>query len=191
NTRRVEMDFSVRQPVVLLGYPTNGVFSFNNRVYRYTQIDGIEADTQYYNRYFFAYNQPLFQPNRMKNSLEQARLNLEDAELDYQADIVGMIDGVADDYYGLLELAYRRDVAQRRVDELDRAIAAAQGLSAGTDTRTLEIEQLFVELANAREDLNQAASSLRLREANVKQRLQMPADFEFALPSTLQVTPVA
>jgi outer membrane protein len=191
NTRRIEMDFSVRQPVVLLGYPTNGVFSFNNRVYRYTQIDGIDADTQYYNRYFFAYDQPLFQPNRMKNSLERAQLNLEDSELAYQADIVNMIDALADDYYDLLELAYRRQVAARRVEQLSHAIDAARSRSPGRDDGALEIEQLLVEQANAIEDLNQTSSSLRLREASVKQRLQLPPALPLAISPELDVVPVA
>lgn len=191
NTRRIEMDFSVRQPVVLLGYPTNGVFSFNNRVYRYTQIDGIEADTQYYNRYFFAYDQPLFQPNRMKNSLERAQLNLEDSELAYQADIINMIDGMAEDYYDLLELAYRREVAARRVDQLGIAIGVAQARATVEEGSDIEVEQLLVEQANAIEDLNQTASRLRLQEADVKQRLQLPAGLDLTISPELDVVAVA
>lgn len=191
NTRRVQMDFSVRQPVVLFGYPTNGVLSFNNRVYRYTQVDGIDADTQYYNRYFFAYNQPLFQPNRMKNSLERAQLDLEDSELDFQNDIVGMIDGLADDYYDLLELSYRRAVAERRVGEFEAAIASATALAGESGSRTIELEQLQVELANAREELSQSSSTLRLRGDDLKQRLQLSPSTELLVPPALEVRPVA
>ncbi|MCR4374564.1 MAG: hypothetical protein NUW22_06920, partial [Acidobacteria bacterium] len=88
DTRRYQLDLSIRQPVIVFGYPTNGVLSLNNRVYRYTQVDGDLRDTQFYNRYFLAYDQPLFQPNRMKNDLEEARLNLEKSELKYQSDVV-------------------------------------------------------------------------------------------------------
>ena len=62
DTRRFQMDLSVRQPVILFGYPTNGVLSLNNRVYRYTQVNDDGRDTTFYNRYFVAYDQPLFQP---------------------------------------------------------------------------------------------------------------------------------
>ena len=72
DTRRFQAEMSIRQPVILFGYPTNGVLSLNNRVYRYTQVDGNDKDTTFYNRYFIAYNQPLFQPNTMKNDLEAA-----------------------------------------------------------------------------------------------------------------------
>ena len=63
HSQRWQMDFSIEQPVILLGYPTNGYLSLNNRIYRYRQI-GDEDDISYYNRYFIGYNQPLFQPNR-------------------------------------------------------------------------------------------------------------------------------
>src|SRR5690606_6497894 len=35
HSQRWQMDFSIEQPVILLGYPTNGYLSLNNRVYRY------------------------------------------------------------------------------------------------------------------------------------------------------------
>jgi len=84
NSRRWEGQLSVRQPVILFGYPTNGYLSLNNRVYRYLQIeDDGENDLRYYNRYFVRYTQPLFQPNTLRNDLEEARLNLEESELDF------------------------------------------------------------------------------------------------------------
>ena len=40
-TRRWEGSLSIRQPVILFGYPTNGYLSLNNRVYRYNQIGAL------------------------------------------------------------------------------------------------------------------------------------------------------
>ncbi len=39
NSRRFEAELSIRQPVILFGYPTNGYLSLNNRIYRYNQLD--------------------------------------------------------------------------------------------------------------------------------------------------------
>ncbi len=39
NSRRLEAELSIRQPVILFGYPTNGYLSLNNRIYRYSQIE--------------------------------------------------------------------------------------------------------------------------------------------------------
>ena len=77
NSRRWQMDFSIQQPLILMGYPTNGYLSLNNRVYRYTQIEEDEHDLTYYNRYFVQYRQPLFQPARHAGQhrlLEQSRM---------------------------------------------------------------------------------------------------------------------
>ncbi len=54
---------SVRQPVILVGYPTSGCPSLNNRAYRYLQMeDRGGQDLRHYNRYFVRYAQPPFQP---------------------------------------------------------------------------------------------------------------------------------
>jgi outer membrane protein TolC len=191
NTRRWQMDLSIRQPVILFGYPTNGYLSLNNRVYRYTQIESGSNVVQYYNRYFIAYDQPLFQPNRMKNNLENARLDVERSELDYQNDVIGMIDDLASEYYELLEQAYRREMESEFVGHLEQAAATAADVVAADASRAIEADQVQVELANAREDYNQAGSNMRLREENIKQRLRLPASTSLVVKPDLRITPVA
>ena len=63
NTQRWQMELSIRQPVILLGYPTNGYLSLNNKMYRYIQKDNGNKDVDYDNRYFLKFEQPLFRPN--------------------------------------------------------------------------------------------------------------------------------
>ena len=190
NTRRWEAELSVRQPVVLFGFPTDGYLSLNNRVYRYNQIQDDESDVRYYNRYFVAYNQPLFQPNRMKNNLEEAELGLERSELDYRADIISMVDDLADDYFRLFSTAYERDVALRLVQSLDSVMVAAQSIAASDPARAIEVDQLQVALANAREQVQQAISSFRLQAANIKQRLRLSPSDSLMLRPVLTVEPV-
>ena len=55
NTRLWQMDLSIRQPVILFGYPTNGYLSLNNRMYRYLQKENGTEDVDYYNRYFIRF----------------------------------------------------------------------------------------------------------------------------------------
>ena len=124
NTRRSEVDLSIRQPVILFGYPTNGYLSLISRIYRYSQL-GEERDVRYYNRYFIAYEQPLFQPNRMRHDLEEAELDLESAEIEYQNEVVEILDDLSDEYFDLLESAYERSVAATQVEDLGIAITAA------------------------------------------------------------------
>lgn len=190
DTRRYQLDLSIRQPVILFGYPTNGVLSLNNRVYRYTQVDGDVRDTNFYNRYFLAYDQPLFQPNRMRNDLEEARLNLEKSELKYQSDVVAVIDDLATDYYDLVSDAYKREAAAAFMEDLDAAIGAARDMVAAAPGRASETELLHVELANAREAVSQTTSNLRNREQTIKQRLQLPAGTTVTVRPDLNVVPV-
>jgi outer membrane protein TolC len=191
NTRRVQFDLSLRQPVILFGYPTNGVLSLNNRVYRYDQIDENERDIRYYNRYFVGYQQPLFQPNRMKNDLEEAQLNLEDSQLAYQNDVVRMIDDLAGDYYEMLEDAYREELAVEAVANLEAATAATRDVIAADPSRAIEADQLRVALVNAREDVAQARSNIRLRAEDVKQRLRLRPTDEIVVRPVLDAATVA
>ena len=191
DTRRFQAEMSVRQPVILFGYPTNGVLSLNNRVYRYTQVDGEEKDTTFYNRYFIAYNQPLFQPNGMKNDLEAAELNLEKAELRYASDVVAAIDDYATDYVDLVSDAFRLERAGEFARDLVAAMEAVREVVETTPARAGDLDLMRVELANAREAESQAANNLRNREQTIKQRLQMPAGTPVTVKSSLEVAPIA
>jgi outer membrane protein len=189
DTRRWEAELSVRQPVVLFGYPTNGFLSLNNRMYRYTQLNA-DGDVRYYNRYFISYQQPLFQPNRMKNDLEGAELNLEGAELSFKDDMVGMVSDLVEDYLDLLESAYGRVIAEDKVAALERAAAAAAEVAGADPSRAIEVDQIDVALTNAREEVQQAASSFRLKAASIKQRLRLPQTDSLSVRPTLVVEPV-
>jgi len=189
DTRRWETELSVRQPVILFGYPTNGYLSVNNRMYRYSQLSG-SGDTRYYNRYFIRYTQPLFQPNSMKNNLEEAELNLEGAELSYKDDMIGMISDLTRDYLRILETSYEQVIAQERVEALAVAAAAAAGVVDANAERAIEADQIDVALTNAREEVSQTASSFRLQSASIKQRLRLPQEDSLVVTPVLEVQPV-
>lgn len=184
NTRMWEGELSVRQPLILLGYPTNGYFSFNNRMYRYLQRDDDgSTDVRYYNRYYLRYTQPFFQPNALKNNLEQAELRLEGSQLEFYRNVVQIVSDVSRDYFDLFEDAYDRETASSLVTKLERALALARGLAAADSARAIEVDQIQVELANAREQVQRAESQLRLRASSVRQRLGL------ALSDSVTVTP--
>jgi outer membrane protein TolC len=191
NTRRWELDLSIRQPVILFGFPTNGHLSLNNRIYRYSQLGEDDRDVRFYNRYFVGYNQPLFQPNGMKNDLEEAQLDLERAELDYQDDVIGIVDDLAEDYYELFESAYEQVITAANVANLEVAESAARELAASQPGRSIEVDQVQVELANARESRQQAASSFRLQAASLRQRLRLAPTDSITIDPVLRVEPIA
>lgn len=191
NSRRWEGQLSIRQPVILFGYPTNGYLSLNNRVYRYLQIeDDGDHDLRYYNRYFVRYTQPLFQPNSLKNDLEEARLDLEDSELDFYDDVVGIVDDLSDDYFELFEDAYDRVINETLVDNLQLAEVAAEERAQLDPDRAIDLDQVRVELANAEQGLQQSQSQFRLQAASLKTRLNLAETDSITLTPVIVVNPV-
>lgn len=188
NSRRVEAELSIRQPVILFGYPTNGYLSLNNRVYRYDQVeeDG-NRNVRYYNRAFVRYTQPIFQPNELKNDLEEAELDLEGTELGFYDDVVDIIDDVARDYFELFEEAYGEVINATLVTNLEAAEAAVGQLLRTDSDRAIEAGQIQVELANAREQLQQSRSQFRLEATGLKTRLNIPEGDSIVLNPAIAV----
>jgi outer membrane protein TolC len=191
NTRRWEGELSVSQPVILFGYPTNGYLSLNNRMYKYTQVedDGTQ-DVDFYNRYFISYRQPLFQPNELKNNLEQAEMRLEETQLDFYSDVVGLVNNVSRTYYDLFREYYERDVSLQLVARLERALTIAEGLAGADSARAIDVDQIQVELANALENVQSAESSIRQRSAGVKRDLGLSDADSIAFTTELRLDPV-
>lgn len=176
NTRLWEMGLSISQPVILFGHPTNGYLSLNTRTYRYRQEEG---DINYYNRLFLRFQQPFFQPNYLKNNIEDAELDLQREDLEFIRDQVDLIDDIADDYYDLFELAYQITINDRHVRKLERAEAIAQEII--DPARGMEAIQVQVELGNAEERLYRDQGRYRVAMDRLKQRLRLEPGVELSL----------
>ena len=191
NSRRFEAEISIRQPVILFGYPTDGYLSLNNRIYRYSQIDNDgNSDLRYYNRYFVRYTQPLFQPNGLKNDIESAELDLEDTQLRFYRDVVELVDDLSDDYFELFEIAYEELIDRSHVDDLTAEVAASRTVAATDSTRAIEVGQIQVELANASEQVRQSESEFRLNAASLRTRLNLSETDSITLDPLISVRPV-
>ena len=174
NSRRFQLDLAVRQPVILFGFPTNGYLSLTNRIYRLRQAAGEDSDIRYYNRAFVAYTQPLFQANELKNDLERAEMNLERQELGYYGDIVRIIDNTSDDYFRLVEIAWDEQTRSDYVSKLERALELAREAAADDPDRQADVDQIMIELANARETLTATQSRWRLTTSSLKTEFGLP-----------------
>lgn len=191
NTGLWQADLSIRQPVILLGYPTNGYLSLNNKVYRYTQKTiGQERDLNFYNRYFVKFEQPFFRPNGLKNDIEEGELDLQRNELEYLDNQVNLIRDIGYEYYNLFRMSYFNVIYSNQVGNLAQAAEIARSFAAGDSTRAIETIQVQVEQANVLERLLSNQSNLRLGLARMRQRLRLtPADSLFIRPE-VPVTPV-
>jgi outer membrane protein len=190
NSRLWEMELSISQPVILFGYPTNGYLSLNTRTYQYRQKEDGSFAVNYYNRHFVRFSQPLFQPNNLKNNIEDAELDLQQEELRFLADQARLVDDVADDYYDLFRLGYQDKVDSKRVRILERVIGIAERASRIDTTRKMEPVQAQVELGNAREQLARNEGRYRLEMERLKQRLGMENDEELVLNPKIHIDSV-
>ncbi len=186
NTNRWQMDFAIRQPIILFGYPTNGNISLNYKIWRYNQIDD-GSYTSFYNRLYLSLEQPFFTPNDKKNDLEQAKLELEEQELDYISDQVKLIEDVSEDYYRLFELAYKNKIFTKHIDELEKIEKVVSDIVSLDPSRDLEKKQVELELSNAKEALMANQSELRLAKARMKQRLRLNEDDDLNVETPISI----
>ncbi len=173
NTQRWWANVAVRQPVVLFGYPTNGYLSLNNTMYQYNQLDGGFWDINYYNRYFLKFEQPFFQPNRLKNELEEAELSLEETELNFLDDQVDLIEDISSDYYKLFSYSYTDIILDRYIQNLQRIQKIIECDEQKSDNKSMDCIQIRIELTNTIEKRAQNMSNFRLESTRVKQRLRL------------------
>jgi outer membrane protein len=189
NTNLWQMDFAIRQPIILFGYPTNGNISLNYKIWRYNQIeDG--SYTNFYNRLYLKLEQPFFTPNDKKNDLEEAKLELEEDELDYIRDQVDIMRDVSNDYYELFELAYRNEIFSDHINNLKEVENAVTEICLLDPSRTLEKKQVELELSNAEEELLANQSELRLEKVSMKQRLRLNEDDILHVVTPIEITPL-
>lgn len=188
NTNRWQMDLAIRQPIILFGYPTNGNVSLNYKIWRYNQIDD-GSYTSFYNRLYLRLEQPFFTPNNKKNNLEQAKLELEEQELDYISDQVKLIEDVSEDYYRLFELAYKNKIFTNHIAELEKIEKIVSDIVSLDSSRDLEKKQVELELSNAKETLMANQSELRLAKARMKQRLRLSEDDELNVETPISIIP--
>ena len=190
NTLRWQTDLSIRQPLILFGYPTNGYLSLNNTMYQYNQKIDNSDDTNYYSRFFFRFDQPLLQPNYLKNNFEEAELDLERVELNYINDRTRLIDRTSYGYYNLFELSYKNEIYANYIENLERVTEIVNNISEEDSTQSIEKIQVQVELSNIREKLMGNQSDLRLETSRSKQDLRIDPQDSLIIKTDIDITPI-
>lgn len=190
NTQLWESELSILQPVMLLGRPTNGYLSLNYRINKYLQKDAGVTDADYYNRLYLKFIQPFLLPNKLKNDLEDAELNLQNVKYDYIHDQVGIIWDVSDDYYDIWELEYKNLIFQKQLAFLDSVRMIADRLESEDDARQSESMQIQLEMANIRESWLTNQSRLRVKIADVKKKLRLLESDSIKVFPKVQIVPI-
>ncbi|MBN1464208.1 TolC family protein [candidate division KSB1 bacterium] len=190
NVQRWWMNVAIRQPVILFGYPTNGYLSLNNTLYQYGQLDDSQWYANYYNRYFLKFEQPFFQPNRLKSDLEEAKLSLEENELEFLDDQVELIENISRDYYELFDYSYNDIILERYIRTLEQVREIANCAGQDNGSKSIDCIQIQVELANSIEKKAQNLSDLRLESTRVKQRLRLAESDSLEVIPEIKITEI-
>jgi outer membrane protein len=104
--------------------------------------------------------------------------------------VVDIVDNVSERYYDLFEEHYRRTINQNLAENLGRALALARVLAGEDSTRAIDVDQIQVDLANARERVQSSESSIRLEAASVKRSLGLSDADSIALEPVFHLDPV-
>ncbi|HDQ46116.1 MAG TPA: TolC family protein [bacterium] len=191
NSQLWQSQLSIRQPVILFGYPTNGFISLNYNLYRYAQQEASGYDIDYYNRLFIKFEQPFFLPNKLKNDLEVAEANLKDVRLNYLSERMVIMNDIASDYYDAFEYAYLNIIFNRQIGILDSVHEVVFRVAEVTNNRRRDPIQLRLEIAHMRENLLENQGRLRMKLANLKQKLNLDIRDSLYINPVLTVQPAS
>ena len=174
NTQLWQSELTVKQPVILFGFPTDGYVSLNYKVYRYQQLKEDEADdVNFYNRLYFEFDQPFFLPNKLKNNLERAELNLEQRKMEYLSDRMQIVEDITNDYYRLFRIVYRNNLFEDQLKVFDEISKIAANKTAQDSAKKVDLLQIGLEKANLTESYLDNSASMRNEFANLKQKLRI------------------
>jgi outer membrane protein len=190
NSTLWQSDLSVLQPVMLFGVPTNGYISLNYRVYNYQQRDNGPTVTDWYNRLYLKFEQPIFLPNKLKNDLERAELDLQDIKLRYISERIGVIERISDDYFDIFELMYQRKIHQNQLFYLKESLERCNKIITVDSSRQIEEIQIELEFTNTEENLLTNQTLVRNELANLRQRLRLSQDDSLYVLPVLNIVPI-
>ena len=144
----------------------------------------------YYNRLYLSFEQPLFQPNRLKNDIEEAELDLEEDELRYLSNQVRTMQRIAGDYYDLFQMAYQDIINNHYVNNLNRIKEIALEIIQRDSTRAFDQKQVELVIANAQDELMENQTDLRLEKARMVQSLSLNEDDIIDISPEISITPI-
>ena len=190
NSDRWQSQLSIKQPIIIFGYPTNGNISLNFQLYQYNQNKNNKLYTTFYNRTYLSFEQPLFQPNDLKNSIEEAELDLEEEELNYITDQVEIIKDISEEYYDLFELVYKSKTLNNYLNNLKEINTIVVDLAQRDTTKLFEKKQVELVTANAQDALMANQSEIRTDKARMIQRLRLSESDIIDVNTDIHIIPI-
>ena len=173
---------TIRQPLI-----TDGVISLNGTLNRnQSTLLSYSPDDKYYGSANIRFDQPILQPNRIKNAIRKAEISLEEAYLGFRDEEIRIKTDISRNFFTVLELTYQDKLAREEVDRLQQVYDNGQHLFESGTITELNLLQLEVELSSRRDRVSAISGRLDRELDDFKQDLGLPLDDEIALEPVLE-----
>lgn len=173
---------SIRQPLI-----TDGVISLNGELNRlqYDLFSHSPTD-RYYSSVKLRFDQPILQPNRIRNNIRRAELALEEANLGFRDEEIRIRTDVSRNFFELFEMTYQDKLATEEVERLDSVHRIGQQLFERGELSEVNLLQMEVELASRLDRASVSAGRLDREKDDFKQQIGLQLDDEIVLEPVLE-----
>ncbi len=170
---RYKSDFVVNQPV-----PTGGNLSFNAKL---STLDQFNDAMDYIGSVFLKFEQPILQPNRLKNNLEKAEIRLERTRLNYASRKSGSLSWMTGIYYDLYRFQKQIKLKEELLSELQQIFIEAEQSTGISSVDSTELLQLQMDIDNLNSDLFKLRADRQNREERFKQQIGLDQSISIAV----------
>jgi len=160
---RYESRITITQPL-----PTNGKLSVNGSFFKLIQTGGVE---DYSSNVFLKFSQPIFTYNRIKLEIRYAELQLEMQKIEFIRDCLEIIEDVTEEFYELFEKSLEVKIIREEFFQRESSFKSGIERDQNNEIDEIDLIQLEVDLAMARDELLQNETELKNREDEFKQTI--------------------
>jgi len=184
NTRKYQANIRINQPL-----PTNGNISLNSTLYRRDQPT-VNPSTDYNTKLYIEFRQPIFTPNTLKMAIRRAELGLESSILRFTSRQLSLIYDVTNAFYMVYRNTWESHIDSLEVMQREKSYKTALERYERGDISEIELLQLEVDLAVARDNLYRSRGQMIRTLAWLKDLIGLDEDEEIAIKTDLEYKPV-
>ena len=180
--------FTIAQPIIL----TDGTLALRNHFSwrdAYSEFQGMRSKT-YSNNLYLSYDQPIFTYNRTRLALEDVKLDLENARLNYQIQELVLEQRVAQFFYNAIQNRMSLQVAE---EEYINRQASFEIIKNKVDAGLVAQEQLFqaeLDLTSSRSQVQNSKVALANSLDELKRLLGIPLSEEIDVVANVSLDSV-
>ncbi len=183
---RYSTSITIRQPL-----PTDGTLSLSGVMNRTSDqlFSYTPGEKNYYSRLLLRFQQPILQPNEIKNNIRKAELDLEATELGFRDEEIRIATQVSRSFYELFELTHEDIIAAGEAERLAEIYQIGQRLYAEEVISEVNLLQLEVNSVTSQNEASANAGRLAREIDDFKQEVGLPADTEIEIDASMEYTP--